>query len=331
MQLTAADKATLYRELAKLIGADFHLDRATALLLGQNPPAARRVFLEKLRDGVSRGSGIAKAFEEMSRSWVTPLEVALVSSGEATGRLAQPFEHLARYFAIVDASARQMRGALMYPLILAHLGIVLPELPSQLTGDDGSQTVARIAIRLGALWLVLVGGRVIWQKLAAMAVGSASVDRVLNRLPLVGRMRQHWSLARFAQVFHAGLLAAINLPRVARMAGEASQSGAMMTGAETAAARIETGNTLASSLRAAAAFPAHFVDTIETAEEAGSVDVEMQRWAAAEAELAEEAARRLSTWLPKISYAVIALYVAWRIISMFLGVYAPLFKLIEDN
>ena len=331
MQLTAADKATLYREFAKLIGADFHLDRAIALLLGQNPPAARRAFLERLRDGVSRGSGIAKVFEDMSPAPVTPLEVALVSAGEATGRLAQPFEHLARYFAILDSSARQVRGALIYPLILAHLGIVLPEVPTLLMGDGGRAALVRIALRLGALWVVIAGSRIVWGRLASLAVRSARVDRFLNSLPLVGSTRRHWSLARFAQVFHAGLLAAINLPRVSRMAGEASQSGAMVSGAETTADQIEAGNSLASSLRAGEAFPVLFVDSIETAEEAGAVDVEMQRWAAAEAELADESARRLATWLPKIGYAIIALYVAWRIVSMFLGVYAPLFKLMEEN
>lgn len=331
MQLTAADKATLYRELAKLIGADFHLDRAIALLLGQKPVGARRVFLEKLRDGLARGDGIAKAFQEMNGVQVTPLEVALVSSGEATGRLAQPLEHLARYFATIHASTRQARGALIYPLILAHLGIVLPELPALLAGDVGGRAVASIVIRLGALWSLILAGGIAWRVLASMSVRSAGIDRFLNRLPLMGKVRRHWALARFAQVFHAGLLASMNMSRVVRMAGEASQSGAMVEGADSAAARIETGGTLASSLRAAAAFPPLFVDSVETAEEAGSVDVEMGRWALAETELADEAAHRLTVWLPKAGYAIIALYVAWRIVSMFLGVYAPLFKLMEEN
>ena len=74
-----------------------------------------------------------------------------------------------------------------------------------------------------------------------------------------------------------------------------------------------------------------FVFPVPTAEEAGALDAEMQRWAAAEADLAGDAMQRLAGWLPKAGYAIIVLYVAWRIISMFAGVYAPVFKLLEET
>lgn len=331
MQLTAADKATLYRELAKLIGADFHADRAVSLLAGQNPPPQKKAFLAGLQRGLARGDGIAKALEQENRELVTGMEIALVSAGETTGKLTQPFEHLAHYFAAVDAGVRQAKSAMIYPLILVHLGIVLPELPALIVDSGQGNPVVSMIAKLIVFWLLALIGWRIWKSLSAAAVKSAAVDRFLNRLPLIGKARQHWALARFTQVFHAGLLAAMRMSHVTRIAGEASQSGVMLHGAESAATCIDDGAQLAPSLRQANAFPRLFVDSVATAEEVGSLDKEMQRWATAETDLAGEAMQRMAIWLPKAGYAIIALYVAWRIVSMFMGVYAPLFKLMDER
>ena len=331
MQLSAADKARLYRELAKLIGADFHADRAVELLAGQNPPQPRRAFIEGLQRGLARGDGMAGALERENHALVSGLEIALVSAGETSGRLAQSFEHLARYFSAVDAGLGQARSAMIYPLVLVHLGIVLPEMPLLIIGTGEGSPLMTVAAKIAVFWLALFAGWQVWKWLAAAAVESAGIDRLLNLLPLIGPVRRHWALARFAQVFHAGLLAAMRMSRIAQLAGEASQSGVMKEGAASAAARIETGQPLAASLRAGTGFPRVFVDSVATAEEAGALDAEMQRWAAAEADLAGDAMQRLAGWLPKAGYAIIVLYVAWRIISMFAGVYAPVFKLLEET
>lgn len=330
MHLSAADKATLYRELAKLIGADFHADRAVDLLVGQNPPPARKAFLVGLQRGLARGDGIAKALEQENRALVTGMEIALVSAGETSGKLAQPFEHLSRYFAAVDSGVRQAKSAMLYPLILVHLGIVLPELPALIIGSGQASPVVPMITKIAIFWVLGFGAWWIWKSVSAAAVKSAAMDRVLNRLPLIGKARQHWALARFTQVFHAGLLAAMRMSHVTRIAGEASQSGVMFHGAESAATRIDDGAQLAPSLRETDAFPRMFVDSVATAEEVGSLDKEMQRWASAETDLAGEAMHRMAVWLPKAGYALIMLYVAWRIISMLMGVYAPVFKLMDE-
>lgn len=331
MQLSAADKATLFRELGKLITAGFHLDRSVALLLGQNPPPARRAFLDGLQRGLARGEGIASSIAQENAALVSGLDLSLITAGEASGRLAEPFEHLARYYEAVDAGLRQALGALIYPLILAHLGIVLPAVPELVAGGEAAAILTGVLVRLGLFWVAIFIGWRLWLLASATALRSAEMDRWLGRLPWIGPVRRHWALARFTQVFHAGLLAAMRMTQITRMAGEAAQSGLLQAGAESAAARLELGDPLASSLRASGAFPQLFTDSVATAEEAGSVDKEMARWAAAETELAAESMRRLALWLPKLGYTLVVLYVAWRIINMVLGIYQPLFDVMKES
>lgn len=326
MALSISDKATLYRELAKLVNADFHLDRAVVLLLGQNPPAARRDFLQRLQNGLARGQGIASAMGQENAANTTGMERSLASAGERSGRLGECLSHLERYFTALEAGVRQARGAILYPLVLAHLAIVLPELPAAAREGDWSVVLPRVIVLLGVFWAALLLAWWLWRTLAAAGARSPAADGWLGRIPLVGGVRRHWALARFAQVFHSGLLAAMRVSEVALIAGEASQSGRFREGARLASERITGGATLSAALGSTSTFPRPFVDGVATAEEAGTVDREMLRWAELETEEARDATQRAAEWLPRLFYALVALYVIYRILSMYMGIYAPLLQ-----
>jgi len=327
--MKARDKAALYRELAKLTEADFHLDRSLSLLLSQKPSREKREYLEGMQRGLSAGQSVAEAITQNNAALVTPLETSLIEAGERSGKLASAFNHLARYFAATDGAARQARGAMIYPLILLHLAILLPELPAFIVAQPGGNPMPRVLTAIGLLWGLLLAGGWAWRWLSQRAGSSAGMDRVLNAVPFIGATRRHWALARFAQVFHSCLLAALRMSETTLIAGNASQSGQLRTASLDAARQIKAGETLSSSLADTGAFPTEFVNSIATAEESGKLDEEMARWTAAETMLATEAIERASLWLPKIGYAVVVLFVAWRIISMVQGIYGGMFQQLD--
>ncbi|MCB1211357.1 MAG: hypothetical protein KDK97_18670, partial [Verrucomicrobiales bacterium] len=79
--MNATDKAVLYHEMAKLTGADFHLDRSVELLLDQGPPTARRVWLSGVADGLRAGQGITESIRGGKDVDASELELALISAG----------------------------------------------------------------------------------------------------------------------------------------------------------------------------------------------------------------------------------------------------------
>lgn len=324
MAMTDPEKASVFRELAKLLKADFHLDRSFDLLLNQNPKPALAQFLRAAKERLSSGSGVTEAFRQEQQGGLNTLDLALVAAGENSGRLAQSFSLLARYYESVVDSARKARSAMIYPLILAHLGVILPELPAAIAADSLAELPIRILSRLGFLWVVLLIVFRGWRALAKGAETSSATDRLLGGLPLLGQMRQHWALARFTQVAHSALLAALLPQEWMRLAGEASGSGQLRAGSSVAATLIAEGQPIASSLRIGGSFPKHFIDSLDTAEETGTLDHEMARWAQLEADEARDSMDRVAAWLPKVLYAIVALYVASRIIGMMSAIYAPL-------
>lgn len=325
------EKTELYRELAKLTEADFHLDRSLSLLLSQKKRPATRSFLDGLKQGLAAGKSVAESAREYNPETASALDQALIEAGERSGRLGNAFTHLARYYSSVESARKQARGALVYPLILLHLAILLPELPTAIAGTSrGLGFPARAALGVGGLWAILLSLGLLWRWLERRAVESARVDAWLGRIPLIGPVRRHWAMARFCQVFHAGLLAALRMSDICRLAGEAAQSGLLKKGAADTAARIESGGEpLAESMAASGTFDASFVHSMATAEEAGRLDDEAARWAAVENVSAAQALERAAVWLPKIGYTLIVLFVLYRIFSMLQSYYGGVMRQLE--
>jgi len=320
--MTPREKATLYGELAKLTDAAVHLDRSLELLIRQKGTPQRRQYVEGLRKGLQDGLSLADAVKQYNATQVTGLETALIEAGERSGKLGMCFNHLARYFAIMDEARRKARQAMIYPLILAHLAVLLPELPALIVAQEGEYPGRRIVTSLFLLWLLIFGAIASWRWISDRAIRSPMVDSFLNRLPLLGSARRHWALARFCQVSHACLLAALNMSATVRLAGQASQSGLMQTAAEKAVESILKGEAFAESLAESGAFESDFVHAIATAEEVGKIDEEMARWSSSEVISAHDAVDRAAQWLPKIGYAIVVVFVAYRIISTMQGIYS---------
>lgn len=325
-----AEKTVLYRELAKLTQADFHLDRSVDLLLSQKTAPAPRAFLEGLKRGLEEGKSLAEAIRTHNQKVVSGLDLALMEAGERSGKLSAAFNHLARYYASADAAAKQMRAAMIYPLILLHLAIILPELPSAIVASDGAGFFSKVLLSFALLWAVVAGVYFLWRWLDQKALTSAAVDTWLNRVPWIGPARRHWALARFCQVFHAGLLAGLRMSEICRLAGQAAQSGRIRAGAEVAARRIEAGETLSLGMAEAGAFDALFVNSLATAEEVGKLDEEMARWTTAETISAAQAMEKASLWLPKMGYFLVVVFVGYRIISMVMGYYGGILQQMKE-
>jgi len=327
-----SEKALLYRELAKLVGANFHLDRSIELLLRQNPSHARRTWLQGLQFGLKEGKSIAASITEHCAAFSDALEFALIDAGERSGRLVDAFSHLSRYFEAWNIAVKQAIGAMIYPLILAHMGIVVPELPTMFTAtlEDKPYSPGSIFMPLAILWLLLLSLFLLWRWISRLGAESAGVDLWLGRLPLIGSARRHWALARFCQVFHASLLASMRMTECMQLAGSASHSGLLRHASRDAAQRIAAGETIAGAMADVHGFPMEFVHGTATAEEAGTLDHEMNRWAAVETIEAGDAVQRASQWLPKIAYAVVVMYVVYRIFAMMSG-YGAMLKQIDGS
>jgi type II secretory pathway component PulF len=319
--MTNQQRATLYHEFAKLLAAGLHADRSIDLLLEHRPAAPVRKFLRGIRKGLDQRLGFSEAIINYNTANTSKLETSLLAAGERGGRLEDACEHLARYFELRQKSIDKVVGALIYPLILVHFALILPEFVAYFSGTPLAQIIPDLIFRLIVLWAILAAFAMLWLQGAKAAAQSTSIDGLIGMIPLVGSINRHWALARFCQVFHTGLLAALNISETVKLAGAASQSALLHRATIKASKEIIAGQPLTAALRSGNAFPRSFLNAVNTAETTGTLDIELGRWAQIEGELAARSQDRAAEWLPRLFYVAVVFYIASRIIALFQTLY----------
>ncbi len=327
----SAEKARLYHDFGTLLKSGFHLDRAVELLLGQNPSSKRRSWLMGLRQGLEQKLSVSDALARLGEDNVSQLEIGLIEAGERGGRLEESCNHLAEYFELRQKSLSKAFGALIYPLVLAHVGAMVPDLSRAMAGEGLAGAFGAAPWRILGLWTVLAVVFLVAYLWLKAARTSETADRLLGALPLIGGTRRHWALARFAQVMRTGLMASLRFSEVLELAGDASQSAVLRAASSRAARLVEKGTSLTTALRTAGGFPTTFVNAVEMAENAGTLDVEMYRWMTAEMEMAARSQDRLAEWLPRVFYFIIVLWVASRIVLAFTGYFGKMGDLLNGG
>ena len=330
MTSSAAHKHLFYMEMAKLLDAGFDIRRAAAVLMDTQLPAPQAAMLKDLHRGLEAGQSITVAFGRDPQA-ITELERGIIGAGERGGKLAPAFQHLADYFGMLAAARREIVAGMIYPLVVLHLGIFIGTVPTALMAG---QTLGKIAGSLAlALGITYVAGLAIFLMLRAilkLAPGNAGIDRMINRIPWIGKARRSMAMARFCKVYHACLLAAIPMDETAHLSAEASRSGTIREAGKKLVRAAKSGDALGPHFIAADAFPKAFARSYTTGEEAGTLDTDLARWSKLFQDEAASAMRMVSVMVPKVLYFLILGFVAWKIVAFFNGYYSGMLEMIEE-
>jgi general secretion pathway protein F len=302
--LSRQDVANVTRELAIMLGAGQDLDRALRFLVGTAPGARVRQVMGAVRDAVRDGAPLATALAREQRSF-TPLYVGLVRAGEAGGALAPTLERLALLLERERSLAASVTSALIYPALLSvaaigAIALLLTEVLPQFVPLFEQNGVAlprptRVLIALGdavgayGLYALALLVLLALAARAALArpVPRLAADRMVLRLPLVGRLLREALAARFARTL--GTLLGGGMPLVAALDVVATALGNRAAAAAVAAAaeRTKGGSGLAAALAEAKLLPVRTISLLQLGEETAQLGAMALR----AADIHEEATR----------------------------------------
>lgn len=321
--MSPAQRHLLHTELAKLLGAGFGIRQAIAVILDTRPPAGQVALLSEADQALAEGKSIAQAFGNPAR--VTDLERTVITAGERGGRLAQAFQHLADYFEMISSARREALQSMIYPAVLLHMGVFVATVPGALmAGHSGASILGSIILWLVGLYLGIALIVLLVRGLLKAAPTSVAIDRWLNRIPVIGKAGKSMAMARFTKVFHIGVLAGLSMAEVVSMATEASHSGTIRQAGAKLSDRAEEGGALGPVFVASPAFPAAFARSYATAEEAGGLDTDLERWARLFHEEAARGIKAVAIAVPKVCYVLIVIFVVWKILGFYSGYYETL-------
>jgi type IV pilus assembly protein PilC len=318
-QLGAAHhaRARFYEDLSQMLDAGLGMRQALEMLAsggGPRAPAARA-----LADRVLAGAPLAEAMAASPAAF-SAFERHATEAGERSGRLPDSLRALADYFEVRGAALDKLI-VIAYPIALLHLAILVRAIVvSQLA--SGFAYARAAALPIAALWGAAFLAFSVARTLRASEAGRRRVDAVALAAPGVGGLARTASLAEYAQAL--GLLYEAGIPIVEALerAAEATRNSVFADAGRRVAARVRGGLKIADALaEEPAAFPRPFTEAVRIGEATGKLDAQLGRAARAAREESDRAIRRASVALPAAVYAAVVCYLAYFVISFYVGYY----------
>jgi type II secretory pathway component PulF len=313
VQLDLNASAQLFTHLAAMERAGVPAQQALASL---SLPAQADAALQRLRQLLAGGSDMAGA--GLRSGLLSPLDSSLVHAAQASGCLAITYARLAERYRHKAQQVALLKSRLLMPAAVLILALFIQPLPA-LVG--GQLSVA------GYLWvclrplLVLAGlyglGRQLYLRHRRTPLGSASfLDGLLQGLPLLGTAYRRRNLRDFFEslglMLEAGLPMLDALPKACASISSAPLR-AQFAGLQRA---IQGGQSLAQGI-AALDFPGQglALGLIRTGEASGTLPASLLNYANVESQKLDSLHEQLATWLPRLLYAGVMLWMAYGLIT----------------
>jgi general secretion pathway protein F len=336
-RIGASDLAVATRQLASLLTAGLPLDVALATLVDQSDTDAQRNVFRAVRADVMAGHRFAEALARHPKVF-PPVFVATVAAGEQAGSFGAVLERLADYLEDRQALRGKLLAAATYPAIVTLVAVaivlflmtyVVPQVVSVFEQTRQAlpwPTRALLAVsaflRTFGVWLLLAaaaagyaGGKALKQ-----ASARAAWDRMLLRLPLLGRIVRGVDTARFASTL--AMLVGAGVPMLrALSAAEATVTNTTLRAAVAEAIqRVREGVGLARALGPSKAFPPVLIRLIEAGEATGQLPKMLSHAARIQAREVERRATALATLLEPLLIMVMGALVLGIVLAVMMPI-----------
>ncbi len=245
-------RAELFDGLAILLAAGVPLVRALEATAGGDATStAMRRLLQLLAAALRDGGALSQALSQ-HESWFDEVDVQMVAAGEEAGTLPEVLTTLAETRQESEDLSQQVLGALLYPLVIAVVGIAVAVFLSVRTLPALAGILEQNGVELPALtrsvmsvgqavarytWLALpLTGLAAVLPAVVRAAGVSSPSISLGRLPVLVHARQARLMSLLASLLRVGIPFITALRIVAR-----TMPVSLRPAIERAAARIEGG------------------------------------------------------------------------------------------
>ena len=325
------------RQLASLVAAGLPLERALTALSEEAATPAQRDLVAQLRAEVNAGAPLAQALAMHPREF-DELFVAVMGSGEQSGRLGQVLGQLANDLEATHTMRSKLLAASLYPaivsavallIVLFLLAYVVPQVAEVFTSTQRSLpwlTVAMLAISqwVQALWLWLlllsVAGAVVLRVALRQPLFRQQFDNAWLRLPLVGRLSLGYNAARFASTLALLVGAGVPMLKALQTAAQTLSNMALRDDAMQAIELVREGAPLASALAQHKRLPSLLPMFARLGEQTGQLPEMLQHAADHLGSEVQRRALQLATVLEPLLIVVMGLVVMLIVLAVMLPI-----------
>lgn len=292
--ISVADLAIATRQLATLSRSGVPLAQALTAVAEQSDQHRTKQVFSAVRSGVLEGLSLAEAMNKHPETF-SVLYRATVNAGESAGKLDYVLDELANYMEKRAQLQRNIRLALIYPILLALVSIaivvgllvfVIPDIVRVFdSGAHQLPLLTRIMISISeflresgvyvlVLLLILFIG---WRYIKKITPVRAALDRMILAIPLARKLVRGQNAARFTRTLSILVRSGVPLLDALELASEVVSNRPMREVTRQAAAQVREGGSLSQGLARGKLFPPIAVHLIASGEASGQLDEMLER------------------------------------------------------
>jgi type IV pilus assembly protein PilC len=340
----ANDFLLFNQQLSALLRAGIPILQAITMLRKRSPSGGLRMVLADVEEKIRGGAALSEAFAAQGAIFPR-IYTASILAGERSGALDEVLTRYVTYMRRNVQLRRKIRGALAYPtlLLLASFGMVafltvyvVPRMKDLFTGLGNAKlpTLTLIVVGISGwmagniFWLapLLIGTLVFLVVWTRTPSGRLALDGLLIKIPLVGKLLTHLSVAQATRSLATLLAGGITLVESWEIAAESITNHELRRRSSAILPMIREGRTFTESLEAAGWIPELALDMIGVGERSGSLREmldEVSSFYDAEAEVKLE---QLTTTIEP----AILIIMGGVVITILLSIYLPIIQSISN-
>ncbi len=335
------------RQFATLVASGMPMLRSLSTLEEQTQDDRIREAIAGVRADVEAGSTLEQAMERHPEVF-DRLYRAMVRSGEESGRLEDALDRIAYQVEKSDALRRQVKSAMMYPLLIfgfaavvlvAVVAFVIPvfvgifeQIAEENPGEKAELPLpTKICVMasdaITGYWFILIPGLVIsfvaffrWKRTRQ---GKEIWDRFVLRLPAqIGDVIQKVALARWSRTFSGSVAAGVPMLQAIKLTGETSGNIVLEQAMDDVYASVKRGGSLAGPIENNPIFPAMVGHMVAVGEETGQLEHMLSKIADFYETEVDAKVKALTSLIEPLMIVFVGGVVGFIVIAMYLPIFS---------
>lgn len=287
--VSVVEIAEMTRQLAVLLKAHVPVVESLTAMIDQITKMRLKKILAAIRQTVKEGNGLAAGFEQFPNQF-NRVYINMVKAGESSGRLDVVLMRLADFYEAQVKQKNKVIAALSYPIIIMLVAFaalilifvkVIPTLTDMFSQMGASlPTSTQILITMSEftsnyLWHILItilGALVLIERYLKTKAGREFKDRLLIRLPIVGKLMRSLCVARFARTLATLLESGVPMLNALDIAKNVVNNSVFEEAIAHAATQVQEGRGLGVSLFQTKVFPPIVIHMVGVGEKTGELE-----------------------------------------------------------
>ena len=340
-RINEKDVTFFTRQLATMLKAGVPLLQAFDIVARGHGNARFSRLMMDIKNKVETGSSLSQAFREHPGQF-DALYCNLVAAGESAGMLDAVLDRLATYKEKILAIKSKIKSALFYPMSVIVVAIVvifvimifvIPSVKSVFANFGATLPLPTLIVIAVSDWFVswwwllflivmgtVVGVGYMYKRSDAMRY---TVDRLLLKLPILGKVVEQATIARWTRTLQTMFAAGVPLVESLDAVGGAAGNIVYAQATKRIQTEVSTGTSLTSAMSNTGLFPNMVLQMTQIGEESGSLDNMLGKVAEFYEREVDDAVAALSSLLEPAIIVFLGIVIGGLVVAMYL----PIFKL----